>query len=143
MRAGGDAPAAGGIVRAVIAWDQTLVSACIAAAAAALAYWRAAHVLRRQERLRDLRARRDALAHVLLGVDDTVTAYLSGTDTDYPQREMVELERRALQAQIHCLRDLSLQEALRDVCYPNRYDQALARIRAAVEALDREIVAGA
>ena len=124
---------------AVIAWDQTLVSLCLTAAVAFLAYWRAAHVLRRQERLRHLRARRDALAHVVLGVDDTVAAYLSGADDEYPQREMVELERRALQAQIHCLRDLSLQEALRDVCYPNRHVQALARIRAAIDALESDI----
>lgn len=126
---------------AAITWDQTLVSLCLAAAVAFLAYWRAAHVLRRQERLRDLRARRDALAHVVLGVDDTVAAYLSGADDEYPQREMVELERRALQAQIHCLRDLSLQEALRDVCYPNRHAQALVRIRAAIETLEGDIAA--
>lgn len=126
---------------ASIAWDQTLLSLGLAAAAAWLAYWRAAHVLRRQERLRYLRERRDALAHVVLGVDGAVAAYLAGADEEYPQREMVELERRALQAQIHCLRDLSLQEALRDVCYPNRHEQALGSIRAAVAALDRDITA--
>ena len=44
-----------------VALDQTLVSAGVAIVAAAIAYVRAAHVLRRQAEKRDLVQRRDAL----------------------------------------------------------------------------------
>ena len=52
---------------------------------------------------------------------------------------MVELERRALQAQIHCLRDLELQKALRDICYPNCHRDATQTLRAAIAMLERDI----
>lgn len=127
-----------------IAWDQTLVSAVLAVLAGWVAYRAAARVLRRQEALRELRARRDALEQVLVQIDDTVLEYLAhGDDADYPQREMVELERCALQAQIYFLRDVNLQRALRDVCYPNRYEGAMQTIRQQIEALDSEIEARA
>lgn len=87
-----------------------------------------------------MRARRDALEQVLVQVDGSVREYLeSGHDEDYPQREMVELERCALQAQVYFLRDLEMQKALRDICYPNRYSDAMTTIRQAIEALDSDI----
>jgi len=137
---------------ATVAWDQTLVSAGVAAAVATLAatvaagwaYRAAAHVLKEQERRRELGARREALEQVLLHVEGAVLDYLgSGNDDDYPQREMVELERSALQAQIYFLRDLEMQRALRDVCYPNRYAQAMQTIRRGIEAVEAEIAGGA
>ena len=128
---------------AAISWDQTLVSAAVSALAAWLAYRGAGAVLRRQEVLRQLRARRDALQQVLVQVDGAVLEYLDGgNDDEYPQREMVELERCALQAQVYHLRDLQMQRALRDVCYPNRYKQAVETIRKGVATLDADIRAG-
>lgn len=126
---------------AVITWDQTLLSLLLAAALAFLAYWRAARVLRLQEQRRRVQEQRDALQHVLLGLEGPVAAYLAAEDEEYPQREMVELERRALQAQIHCLGDLGLQKALRDICYPQRHAEAVASIRSALEQLERDIAA--
>jgi hypothetical protein len=128
---------------AAISWDQTLVSAALSLVVAWWAYRAAARVLRRQELLRRLRARRDALEQVLVQVEGSVREYLeSGNDDDYPQREMVELERCALQAQVYFLRDLAMQKALRDICYPNRYTQAMEAIRRAIEAIDTDIRSG-
>ncbi len=124
---------------AAIAWDQTLLSLLLAAGLAAVAVRVVSRSLVRQERQRLLRDRRDALAHVLLGIDGTVADYLTGAESEYPQREMVELERRALQAQVHCLRDLELQKALRDICYPNRHRDATQTLRAAIALLERDI----
>jgi len=129
-------------VLAVITWDQTLLSLLLAAALAFLAYGRAARVLRLQEQRRRLQEQRDALQHVLLGLEGPVAAYLAAeAEEEYPQREMVELERRALQAQIHWLGDLGLQKALRDICYPQRHSEAVASIRSALERLERDIAA--
>ncbi|UCE03471.1 MAG: hypothetical protein JSW67_04575 [Candidatus Latescibacterota bacterium] len=126
-----------------ISWDQTLVSLGISAVAAGLAYRGAARVLRRQEVVRELRARRDALEQVVVVVDGPVVEYFENEEEEeYPQREMVELERRALQAQIYYLRDLEMQNALRDICYPSRYKEALSKIRATIEEVDRRIAAG-
>ena len=128
---------------AAIAWDQTLVSLVLSALFAFAAFAAAKGVLVRQQLLRDLNERRDALQQVLVQVDGSVLEYLqSGDDDEYPQREMVELERCALQAQVHFLRDRSMQSALRDVCYPNRYAQALDVIRGGIAALDAQIANG-
>lgn len=125
---------------ASISWDQTLVSAALAALAAWVAYRAAAGVLQRQERMRRLRARRDALEQVLVQIDGPVHEYLvRGDDADYPQREMVELERCALQAQVYFLRDVQLQRALRDVSYPNRFERATEVIRRALAVLESEM----
>ncbi len=125
-----------------ISWEQTLVSAALSAVAAWLAYRGAGVVLRRQQALSDLRTRRDALQQVLVQLDDSVLEYLeSGNDDDYPQREMVELERCALQAQVHYLRDLTMQKALRDICYPNRYKRAMETIRAGITSIEADIAA--
>ena len=124
----------------MIAWDQTLLSLALSAGFAWIAYRGAARVLRRQEQMRELRARRDALEQVLGAVDGPAAEYLAG-GAEYPQREMVELERRALQAQIYYLRDRDMQAALRDICYPERHGEAIAAIRRAVELLDRDIAA--
>ncbi len=126
---------------AVIAWDQTLVSFLLAAGVAGVAYWRAARVLRRQELLRGLRSRQEALQQVLLAFEGDAAEYLANEELDYPQREMVELERSALQAQIFYVRDLEMQTALRDICYPSRHQEALAKLRAALESVEAEIAA--
>ena len=126
---------------AAIAWDQTLLSLLLAAGLVGLVVRAVSRSLVRQERQRLLRDRRDALEHVLLGIDGTVADYLTGAEPEYPQREMVELERRALQAQVHCLRDLELQKALRDICYPNRHLDAAQTLRAAIAMLERDIEA--
>jgi hypothetical protein len=125
---------------AMLAWDQTLLSLVLSAGVAWWAYRGAARVLRRQEQLRELRARRDALEQVLGAVEGPAAEYLGGGE-EYPQREMVELERRALQAQIYYLRDREVQTALRDICYPERHGEAIAAIRRAIELLDRDIAA--
>lgn len=126
---------------AVISWDQTLVSFLLAAGLAWAAYRGAARVLRRQELVRGLRSRQEALQQVLLAFEGDAAEYLANEELDYPQREMVELERRALQAQIFYVRDLEMQTALRDICYPSRHQTALATIRAALARVDSEIAA--
>ncbi len=128
---------------AAIAWDQTLVSLVISVVFAFAAFVAARSVLVRQQLVRDLNERRDALQQVLVQVDGPVLEYLqSGDDDEYPQREMVELERCALQAQVHFLRDRNMQSALRDVCYPNRYAHAVEVIRGGIAALDTQIATG-
>ena len=126
---------------AAITWDQTLLSFLLALGVAAVAYWRAASVLRRQEILRQLRSQQEALEQVLVALAGDAAEYLANEELDYPQREMVELERRALQAQIFYVRDLEMQKALRDICYPSRHREAQAKIRAALESLAGEIAA--
>jgi len=120
-----------------IALDQTLVSAAVAIVAAAIAYVRAAHVLRRQAERRDIVQRRDALEQVVAAVVEPVAAYMQDDTLDYPQREMVELESRALQAQVLFWRDLKMQEALRNITYPRTHVAAAEFVRAAATALDR------
>ncbi len=120
-----------------IALDQTLVSAGIAIVAAAIAYVRAAHVLRRQAERRDIVHRRDALEQVVAAIVEPVAAYMQDDTGDYPQREMVELESRALQAQVLFWRDLKMQEALRNITYPRTHTGAAEFVRAAAAALDR------
>lgn len=128
---------------ATITWDQTLLSLflslLLAAGAGLWALRRAAHVLRRQETQRELRARREALDQVLAALEGAALEYLENEDHGYPQREMVELERCALQAQVFYVRDLTMQKALRDICYPNRHREATATIRRALETLEGEI----
>lgn len=124
-----------------IAVDQTLVSLAASAACAGLAYWGAARVLRRQERARGLQQRRDALQQVLAMLDGAAGEYLADDSLDYPQRDMVELERRALQAQILFWSDLGMQQALRDVNYPERHRDAAERLRAALAEVEREFTA--
>jgi len=120
-----------------ITLDQTLLSAAIAVLAAAIAYVRAARVLRRQAERRDIVQRRDALEQVVAAVVEPVAAYMQDDTGDYPQREMVELERRALQAQVLFWRDLEMQEALRNITYPRSHAAAVEFLRAAASALDR------
>jgi hypothetical protein len=120
---------------AVIAFDQTLVSALVAIAAAAVAYWRAAHVLRHAAARRDLEQRRDALEQVLAAIVEPVADYMRDDTLDYPQREMVELERRALQAQVLFWRDLAMQEALRNITYPKTHAAAAQHLRDAAAKL--------
>jgi len=124
---------------AKIAWDQTLLSLLLALAAAYGAYRYAARVLRRQEALRELKARREALDQVLAAVQGPALEYLENDELDYPQREMVELERCALQAQVYYVRDLTMQKALRDLSYPSRHREALGTVRGAVEVLEGEM----
>lgn len=124
---------------AKITWDQTLLSLILALAAAYWAYRRAARVLRRQEALRQLAARREALDQVLAALQGPVQEYLQNEELDYPQREMVELERCALQAQVFYVRDLSMQKALRDITYPSRHREAMAAVRNAVAVVEGEI----
>ena len=124
---------------AAITWDQTLLSLLLALAAAYWAYRRAAIVLRRQEALREVRARREVLDQVLAAVQGPVLEYLENEELEYPQREMVELERCALQAQVFYVRDLTMQKALRDICYPSRHREARQTLRRAVEVLEGEI----
>jgi hypothetical protein len=79
------------------------------------------------------------LDQVLAALQGSVQEYLEDEELDYPQREMVELERCALQAQVFYVRDLTMQKALRDVTYPSRHREAIATIRRALEALEGEI----
>ena len=123
----------------MISWDQTLLSLGASAVLAGLAYARAARVLRRQETLRGLRLRRDALDQVLAMLDGPAAEYLRAESEEYPQREMVELERRALQAQILFWRDLDLQEALRDITYPAKHAEAAAKLRRVLLGLEHEM----
>jgi hypothetical protein len=126
-----------------IAWDQTLVSLGLALLVGWVVYRRAAHGLRRQEVLRELRLRRDALDQVLAALQGPVLEYLEGATEDYPQREMVELERRALQAQILFWRDLSMQQALRDLTYAGPHAAAAETLRRILSDLDAQLgVAG-
>lgn len=126
---------------AAITWDQTLLSLLLTLAAAYWAYRRAAEVLRRQEARRELRARREALDQVMVALQGAALEYLEDEEHDYPQREMVELERCALQAQVFYVRDLAMQKALRDICYPSRHREAIETIRGVIQALEGEIAA--
>jgi len=123
---------------AVIAWDQTLLSFALAAVAAGLAYRGAARVLRLQAARNELRLRRDALEQVLAMMDGAAGDYLRDDSLDYPQREMVELERRTVQAQILFWRDLALQRALQGMNSPATHAAALAVLRETAARLDRE-----
>jgi hypothetical protein len=129
-------------VIATISWDQTLLSCAVAAVAAWLAYRAAARVLRRQQELGDLVLRRDALDQCLALIEGTLADYLRtpnpGEDLEYPQREMVELERRVVQAQILFWRDLEMQQRLRDLTYPGRQAEATAQLRATLAKLEGE-----
>lgn len=126
---------------AAISWDQTLLSAAIAALAAAAAYVGAARVLRRQQQVRELRLQRDALEQVLAALDGPAADWLADPTSDYPQREMLELERRALQAQILFWRDLQLQRALQGASDPGAHGAAVAALRDAAARLDGEMKA--
>jgi hypothetical protein len=129
-------------VLASLSWDQTLISGAVAALAAWVAYRAAARVLRRQAELRELNLRRDALDQCLATLTGPLAEYLRspnpGEEIEYPQREMVELERRVVQAQILFWRDLEMQQRLRDLTYPGRQDEAAAKLRAVLEKLDVE-----
>jgi hypothetical protein len=124
---------------ASIAWDQTLVSLLLSIATGGVVYLLAARVLRRAAAARELRQQRDALEQVLAQLAGPAGEYLRDPTLDYPQRDMVELERRALQAQILFWRDLPLQEALRDSNDPERFAAAAERLRQAVAGLNREL----
>jgi type II secretory pathway component PulJ len=124
---------------AAISWDQTLLSLVLAALLAWLAYRGAARALGRQAVVRELRLRRDALDQVLAVLDGPALEYLRGETEDYPQREMVELERRALQAQILFWRDLDMQQALRDLTYPDKHAAAAMKLRQVLEGLDHDL----
>jgi hypothetical protein len=76
---------------------------------------------------------------VLAVLQGPALAYLQGETDDYPQREMVELERRALQAQILFWRDLAMQQALRELSYPGKHAAAAERLRGVLAGLDREL----
>lgn len=107
------------------------------------AYFAAARILKRQEALRELRARRDSLQQVLRMADNVVMSYLEQPEeVEYPQREMVELERCALQAQIHYAGDLQMQKALLGITYPSQYRQAIVTLRKVIEGLESDIAAG-
>ena len=127
-------------VVATITWDQTLISCAVAAVAAWLAYRAAARVLRHQQELRELVLRRDALEQCLALLEGSLADYLRtpnpGEDAEYPQREMVELERRVVQAQILFWRDLEMQQRLRDLTYPGRHAEAEVQLRATLAKLD-------
>jgi hypothetical protein len=124
---------------AAITWDQTLLSLVLSLCAAAIAYGLAARVLRKQEITRDLRRRRDALEQVLALLQGPAGEYLRDPEIDYPQRDMVELERRSLQAQLLFWRDLQLQEALRNIVYPDWHAEAAEKLRATAGEIDREL----
>jgi hypothetical protein len=124
---------------ATIAWDQTLLGAAISVLLAGLAYVAAARILGRQELARELRLRRDALEQVLGALEGPAAAWLADPSDDYPQREMLELERRALQAQILFWRDLALQRALQGVSDPARHAPAAEALRVAAARLDVEL----
>ena len=125
-----------------ISWDQTLLSCAVAAVAAWLAYRAAARVLRQQQELREIILRRDALEQCLALLEGCLAEYLQtpnpGEAVDYPQREMVELERRVVQAQILFWRDLEMQGRLRDLTYPGRHVEAAAQLRATLAKLEGE-----
>jgi hypothetical protein len=123
---------------ATIAWDQTLLSLVLAVVAAFLAYRGAARVLRQQTARAELQLRRDALEQVLAMVDGAAGDYLRDETLDYPQREMVELERRTVQAQILFWRDLAMQRALQAMNAPGTHAPALVTLREAAARLDRE-----
>jgi hypothetical protein len=123
----------------VIAWDQTLVSLLLSIVIGVSVYWLAARVLRQASMRRELRERRDALEQVLAQLAGPAGEYLQDPSIEYPQRDMVELERRALQAQILFWRDLTVQEALRDTSDPERHAAAATRLRAVAAALDRDL----
>ena len=114
---------------ATIAWDQTLLDLALALVVGLVVYRLAARELRRQETVRELRQRRDAVEQVLSMLDGPAGEYLADPTLDYPQREMVELERRALQAQLLFWRDLAIQKALRDISYPERHREAAEQLR--------------
>ena len=130
------------IVVATISWDQTLLSVAVAGVAAWLAYRAAARVLRQQQELRELILRRDARDQCLVLLDGPLVEYLRSPggagDLEYPQREMVELERRVVQAQILFWRDLEMQGRLRDLTYPGRHAEAQSQLRAILAKLDAE-----
>jgi hypothetical protein len=105
----------------------------------AVVYRLAARELRRQETVRDLRQRRDAVEQVVAMLDGPAGEYLADPSVDYPQREMVELERRALQAQLLYWRDLEMQKALRDVSYPERHRDAAGHLQAVAGELQRRL----
>jgi len=120
-----------------IALDQTLVSAAIAIVAAIIAYRRAAVGLRRAAERREVVQRRDALEQVLAAIVEPVAEYMRDDTGDYPQREMVELERCTLQAQVLFWRDLAMQEALRNLTYPSQHAAAAAYIQTVAANLAR------
>jgi len=124
---------------AAIAWDQTLLSLVLAVGAAFVAYRSAARVLRHQAVKAELRLRRDALEQVLAMMDGAAGDYLRDDTLEYPQREMVELERRTVQAQILFWRDLAMQRALQGMNAPGTHATALATLQEAATRLDREV----
>jgi hypothetical protein len=124
---------------AAIAWDQTLLDLALALGVGVVVYRLAARELRRQETARELRQRRDAIEQVLSMLDGPAGEYLADPSLDYPQREMVELERRALQAQLLFWRDLEIQKSLRDVSYPERHRDAAERLRGIAGDVDRQM----
>ena len=124
---------------AAIAWDQTLLDLGLALVVGGVVYRLAARELRRQETVRELRQRRDAIEQVLSMLDGPAGEYLADPSLDYPQREMVELERRALQAQLLFWRDLEIQKALRDVSYPERHGVAAEHLRGVAGDVDRRL----
>ena len=124
---------------AAIAWDQTLLDLGLALVVGGVVYRFAARELRRQETVRELRQRRDAIEQVLSMLDGPAGEYLADPSLDYPQREMVELERRALQAQLLFWRDLEIQKALRDVSYPERHGAAAEHLRGVAGDVDRRL----
>lgn len=124
-----------------IAADQTLVGLVISGACAGAAYWGATRFLHRRERARELRRCRDALQQVLAMLDGAAGEYLADTSLDYPQRDMLELERRALQAQILYWSDLTLQQALRDINDPDRHRDAAERLRSVLAGVERDLAA--
>ena len=124
---------------AAIAWDQTLLDLGLALVVGGVVYRLAARELRRQETVRELRQRRDAIEQVLSMLDGPAGEYLADPSLDYPQREMVELERRALQAQLLFWRDLEIQKALRDVSYPERHGTAAEHLRGVAGDVDRRL----
>ncbi len=124
---------------ATIAWDQTLLDLVLALGVGFVVYRLAARELHRQEAVRQLRRRRDAVEQVLSMLGGPAGEYLVDPSLDYPQRDMVELERRALQAQLLFWRELELQEALRDVSYPEKHREAAGKLRAVAADLDRQL----
>lgn len=127
---------------AAVTWDQTLLSFGLSIVAAAVAYRLAGRVLHRQEARRELRRRRDALEQVLELLQGPAGEYLRNPELDYPQRDMVELERRSLQAQLLFWRDLRLQEALRNIVYPDWHTAAAETLRAKAAEIDAELQGG-
>jgi hypothetical protein len=121
---------------ATVSWDQTLVGAVMAVAAAGIAYLAAARSLDRRALRRDQLERRDALEQVLVLLDGPAGDYLRDPDSDYPQREMVELERRCVQAQILFWRDLDMQRALHDMSSPAAHVAAASRLRETAARID-------